>query len=573
MFHVSNLKKCMTDKHVAIPLDEIQIDDKLHFIEELVEIMDREVKRLKQSRIPIVKVRWNPRRGSEFTWECEDQMQKNYPYLFPIFDPVADATSLVSRAKVIENQVMAISVISVSSDSSKESVGTSTGFTSLYIRLRPKPLPLERFWDFAPKVTFSSIWVAMGIVFVLETAPALPSSLKCGLISTPEEMRHAWFLASVEFIKGLADQDGNFFQDDLGGENVFQSDEAVENCIEHHNGFGGHTEDGNFVEGLDETMGEKEETDLNPKHSEEIPNFCFDPKDTSNHTAGVSTDPMLASSSSHPGNEEVAYHADNRMEINTENAKDDYTNYQHYLHLLIKACTFKTEIPTIDVLVPPNDHGRLLPTMKLYVACDQVDVDHFADDYMLMLNDEEKPVNSSLDDMELEQQPDNVVDKEPHVEQQPNDAKAKTAVLKEIFEVKVDENFVSAEQRKKKLVKALKPPFHHQSATTPASNKTRSRSMNTDVITPPIFVKNLSRPDDCKRDKVTIPNYKRNFLKIKDLPKYRLPRGKRDIVVGRRFWLSLASLDIGYHFWLQDYVRPLEADVSLCIDMKSYPIE
>ncbi|GKE98248.1 putative reverse transcriptase domain-containing protein [Tanacetum coccineum] len=93
MFHVSNLKKCMTDKHVAIPLDEIQIDDKLHFIEELVEIMDREVKRLKQSRIPIVKVRWNPRRGSEFTWECEDQMQKNYPYLFPIFDPVADATS------------------------------------------------------------------------------------------------------------------------------------------------------------------------------------------------------------------------------------------------------------------------------------------------------------------------------------------------------------------------------------------------------------------------------------------------------------------------------------------------
>ncbi|GJY14653.1 putative reverse transcriptase domain-containing protein [Tanacetum coccineum] len=92
-FHVSNLKKCMTDKHVAIPLDEIKIDDKLHFIKELVEIMDRKVKRLNQSRIPIVKVRWNPRRGSEFTWECEDQMQKNYPYLFPNSDPVADATS------------------------------------------------------------------------------------------------------------------------------------------------------------------------------------------------------------------------------------------------------------------------------------------------------------------------------------------------------------------------------------------------------------------------------------------------------------------------------------------------
>ncbi|GJY37047.1 hypothetical protein Tco_0422425, partial [Tanacetum coccineum] len=55
-FHVSNLKKCFVDEPLAIPLDEIQIDEKLNFIEEPVEIMDREVKRLKQSRIPIVKV-------------------------------------------------------------------------------------------------------------------------------------------------------------------------------------------------------------------------------------------------------------------------------------------------------------------------------------------------------------------------------------------------------------------------------------------------------------------------------------------------------------------------------------
>ncbi|GKE39838.1 hypothetical protein Tco_1463243, partial [Tanacetum coccineum] len=54
-FHVSNLKKCLSDKTFVIPLDEIQIDDKLHFIEEPVEIMDSEVKRLKQSYIPIVK--------------------------------------------------------------------------------------------------------------------------------------------------------------------------------------------------------------------------------------------------------------------------------------------------------------------------------------------------------------------------------------------------------------------------------------------------------------------------------------------------------------------------------------
>ncbi|GJS50224.1 putative reverse transcriptase domain-containing protein [Tanacetum coccineum] len=56
-FHVSNLKKCLSDEQLAVPLDEIRIDDKLRFVEEPVEIMDREVKRLKQSRIPIIKVR------------------------------------------------------------------------------------------------------------------------------------------------------------------------------------------------------------------------------------------------------------------------------------------------------------------------------------------------------------------------------------------------------------------------------------------------------------------------------------------------------------------------------------
>nr|GEU76270.1 reverse transcriptase domain-containing protein [Tanacetum cinerariifolium] len=66
-FYISKLKKCMADEPLAIPLDEIQVDDKLNFIKEPVEIMNREVKRLKQSHILIVKVRWNSRRGSEFT--------------------------------------------------------------------------------------------------------------------------------------------------------------------------------------------------------------------------------------------------------------------------------------------------------------------------------------------------------------------------------------------------------------------------------------------------------------------------------------------------------------------------
>ncbi|GJU55375.1 putative reverse transcriptase domain-containing protein, partial [Tanacetum coccineum] len=91
-FHVSNLKKCMSDEPLAIPLDKIQVDDKLHFIEEPVEVMDRKVKHIKKIRIPIVKVRWNTGRGPEFTWERKDQMQKKYPHLFLISAPVADVT-------------------------------------------------------------------------------------------------------------------------------------------------------------------------------------------------------------------------------------------------------------------------------------------------------------------------------------------------------------------------------------------------------------------------------------------------------------------------------------------------
>ncbi|GKC98052.1 putative reverse transcriptase domain-containing protein [Tanacetum coccineum] len=61
-FHVSNLKKCLFDESLVILKKELRLDDKLNFVEELVEIMDREVKQLKQSHIPIVKVRWNSKR-------------------------------------------------------------------------------------------------------------------------------------------------------------------------------------------------------------------------------------------------------------------------------------------------------------------------------------------------------------------------------------------------------------------------------------------------------------------------------------------------------------------------------
>ncbi|GJZ78681.1 putative reverse transcriptase domain-containing protein [Tanacetum coccineum] len=92
-FYVSNLKKCLSDEPLAISLDEIHIDDKLHFVEEPMEIIDHEVKQLKQSRIPIIKVQWNSKRVLKFTWEREDQLRKKYPHLFTKTAPSTSAAS------------------------------------------------------------------------------------------------------------------------------------------------------------------------------------------------------------------------------------------------------------------------------------------------------------------------------------------------------------------------------------------------------------------------------------------------------------------------------------------------
>ncbi|GJX45522.1 putative reverse transcriptase domain-containing protein [Tanacetum coccineum] len=86
-FHISNLKKCLSDESLVILIKEIRLDDKLNFVEEPVEIMDREVNKLKQSRIPIIKVKWNSKRGPEFTWEREDQIHAKYPHLFSNITP------------------------------------------------------------------------------------------------------------------------------------------------------------------------------------------------------------------------------------------------------------------------------------------------------------------------------------------------------------------------------------------------------------------------------------------------------------------------------------------------------
>ncbi|GKB12470.1 putative reverse transcriptase domain-containing protein [Tanacetum coccineum] len=89
-FYVSNLKKYLSEESLIIPLKELRLDDKLDFMEEPIESMDREVKQLRQSHIPIVKVRWNSKRGPEFTWEREDQIRAKYPHLFPNITPTSN---------------------------------------------------------------------------------------------------------------------------------------------------------------------------------------------------------------------------------------------------------------------------------------------------------------------------------------------------------------------------------------------------------------------------------------------------------------------------------------------------
>nr|GEU69352.1 hypothetical protein [Tanacetum cinerariifolium] len=207
-FHVSNLKKCLSDEPLAIPLDEIHIDDKLNFIEEPVKIIDREVKRLKQSRIPIMKVRWKSRRVPEYTWEREDQMQKKYPHLFTNPKSASQAKSQDLRTKLFKwgkdvtsrkFQIMAALAIAISFDSSDKSVGSSPSRVILFGDI-PTIIPSTSV--IAPE-TSDIAHVVSYVAPVVETNVASPTEL-CGLVPysdsdsvSPDEM------ASPEYITPL----------------------------------------------------------------------------------------------------------------------------------------------------------------------------------------------------------------------------------------------------------------------------------------------------------------------------------------------------------------------------------
>ncbi|GKC06303.1 phospholipase-like protein [Tanacetum coccineum] len=302
---------------------------------------------------------------------------------------------------------------------------------------------------------------------------------------------------------------------------------------------------------------ENQSTDFNPKKSEDMPNFFSNRNDTSNHIDGMSTEGKASSSSSNLGNDKDVSHLDDLMEIDGENVKDGYTNSQDHLHLLIKALESKTENPTLDVVVPPKDDDCILRTRKPNDAYDVVEVDNYEDDYMLMLNDEEKPNNNQMLLNEkiivFEETAGVKVEEKPGLGRDVYPFKVK----RKNYQRALRPNYLlrSAKDRKKKLAMALKPLFGQQSATTPVPKKRKSRIMKTQVNVPPFDLENLSRPDDCQSDKVTVPEHMCEFITNKDLPEYMFPWGKRDIVISRSFWLSLSCLNTVKAGWLNDHAK------------------
>jgi hypothetical protein len=82
VFHVSNLRKCLANETLIMPLQDVEVNEKLKFVEQPMQIEDRQTKKLKKKTLVLVKVRWNSRRGPEYTWELESEMRQKYPHLF-----------------------------------------------------------------------------------------------------------------------------------------------------------------------------------------------------------------------------------------------------------------------------------------------------------------------------------------------------------------------------------------------------------------------------------------------------------------------------------------------------------
>ena len=82
VFHVSNLRKFLANESLAMPLKDVEINENLKFVERPIKIEDSKTKKLKRKTLKIVKVKWDSRRGPEYTWELESEMKRKYPHLF-----------------------------------------------------------------------------------------------------------------------------------------------------------------------------------------------------------------------------------------------------------------------------------------------------------------------------------------------------------------------------------------------------------------------------------------------------------------------------------------------------------
>ncbi|XP_022008270.1 uncharacterized protein LOC110907627 [Helianthus annuus] len=78
------LRKCLADETTLVPLDDIELDEALNYVERPIAIKDVKVKNLRNKAARQVLVQWQHRKGSELTWEAEDEMRKHYPFLFGV---------------------------------------------------------------------------------------------------------------------------------------------------------------------------------------------------------------------------------------------------------------------------------------------------------------------------------------------------------------------------------------------------------------------------------------------------------------------------------------------------------
>lgn len=83
---MSQLRKCVADESTVVPLDDIQVDDRQNYVERLMMILDRKMKVFHNKEVSPVKVQWQHRKGSEWTWESESEMREHYPNLFMAID-------------------------------------------------------------------------------------------------------------------------------------------------------------------------------------------------------------------------------------------------------------------------------------------------------------------------------------------------------------------------------------------------------------------------------------------------------------------------------------------------------